>query len=449
MQSILTLVATLFFFLTGKAQERQLVFKHVTVINMTSSLPKRDQTVVISGNQIVMIGPSSSVRIPQEAQVVNASGNYLIPGLWDAHVHLAKAGENSLTLFIANGITSVRDMGGDPVPVLQWKKEIAAETRVGPRIKTAGPILESSSNVERMKQEGTIEPVARSRVGIPDSIVAAAIIDSVIKLGVDFLKVRTVASPATYQAIAQAARNRGFILTGHAVASPYAIIEAGQRSIEHSFLPSLNNSLNETERKNLFKRLSEEDIYVVPTLVTGRTLLVDAIRATKIVEDQLGKIDDRRKYLSGYLIDDWREQVAELSLYPSNLNKILADRVEDLREMQQANVRFMAGTDVAVALIYPGFSLHEELQLMVEEIGMTPMQALLSATRYPAEFLNIQASLGTIEVGKMADLVLLQANPLNNIKNTQKIRGVVANGHYFPKKVLRRLLADIERKNKP
>lgn len=256
MRFFLLLTANLFCFLIGHAQERCLAIKHATIIDMDSPSPKKDHTVVIAGNQIVKIGPSPIVRIPKGAHIINASGYYLIPGLWDTHVHLAKAGENSLILFIANGITSVRDMGGDPTPVLQWKKEIAAGMRVGPRIKMAGPILEASSNVQRMKQEGTVEPVARSRVGIPDSTMATALVDSVINLGVDFLKVRSVASSATYQAIAKVATNRGLMLTGHAVASPDEMIEVGQRSIEHSFLPSLNESLRESERKSLFKRLA-------------------------------------------------------------------------------------------------------------------------------------------------------------------------------------------------
>ncbi len=185
---------------------KPLVFTHVTIIDATGTPPKSDMTVVVADNRITELGRSGKVRVPKGAQVVDAKGKFLIPGLWDMHVHLAKAGANTLPLFIANGVTSVRDMGGDYVEVLKWKKEVSAGTRLGPRIKTAGPILESSSNLERMKRERTIEPVERTRIGVPNPEAATAIVDSVAKLGVDFLKIRTVASLETYRAIVQAAK---------------------------------------------------------------------------------------------------------------------------------------------------------------------------------------------------------------------------------------------------
>ncbi|HYH55654.1 MAG TPA: amidohydrolase family protein, partial [Anseongella sp.] len=422
------------------AQPQPLVFTHATVIDMTGQPPKADRTVIIEGNRITATGHSDSIQIPGKARIVNASGKFLIPGLWDAHVHLSKAGEKSFPLFICNGITGVRDMGGDLKEILQWKNEIARGSRTGPRIKTAGPMLESAGNVERMKREASIEPVERTRAGISGPPAVAPVIDSLAKLGVDFLKVRTVSSLAAYRAIAQAAREKGLLLTGHVIASPEITLQAGQRSLEHSFFPPLD-SLSKEERFHLFKRMAKNDVYVVPTLITGEGFLVPAEKAAAIVEDRYGKLDSRRKYLSGYLIDDWREQVAELQLYPFDWEQVLSGRIRDLREMRQQGVRFMAGTDVAVMLVYPGFSLHEELQLLVSRIGMTPMEALLSATRHPAEFFGMQDSLGTIEANKIADLVLLEANPLEDIGNTQKINCVVTNGRYYSRKDLKKLLA--------
>jgi imidazolonepropionase-like amidohydrolase len=360
------------------------------------------------------------------------------------HVHLGKTGENSLPLFIANGITSVRDMGGDYAQVLKWREEVAGWKRPGPRIKAAGPILESASNIERMKREGTVEPVDRFRLGVSNPESAATIVDSVANMGVDFIKVRTVASLETYRAIAAAAKKNHLALVGHSAASPEEIIKAGQRSIEHSFIPPLS-SRSKDQRKELFQKLMTEGTVVTPTLVVGEALLASPEAAAAIVEDAQGRLDSRRRYLSGYLIEDWREQAAEKKeIKLDDLNKLLSERLRDVREMRQTGVRLMPGTDAAVLLIWPGFSLHDELRLMVQQIGMSSMEALISATRYPAEFFRLQDTLGTVEQGKIADLVLLEANPLAEIKNTQKIAAVVVNGKFFSKESLQKMLAEVE-----
>ncbi len=167
-------------------------------------------------------------------------------------------------------------------------------------------------------------------------------------------------------------------------------------------------------------------------------------RAAAVFEDKQGKIEPRRKYLSGYLIEDWREQLSERKDMPSNLTQMLTDRLRDMREMREAGLRLMPGTDTAVLLVFPGFSLHDELKLFVEQIGMTPMEAIISATRWPAEFFGMQSSIGTIEVGKIADLVLLEATPLAEISNTQKITAVIFNGKFIPKKSLDGAMAEVE-----
>ncbi len=432
----------------GMAQHRWLAFEHVTVIDMKIPEPRRNQTVLIEDERIIAVGPTGKVRVPKQAQVIHAKGKFLIPGLWDAHVHITKAGPNSLPLFIANGITSVRDMGGDPEMLLDWREKIESGKLLGPRIKTPGPILEDEANVARMLQEGTVEPVSHTRVAIGSVDNAIRKVDSLSRLGVDFLKIRTVTSKAVYEAIASEARKKGLALTGHAVVGPEEMLLAGQRSIEHAFLPPLISTMIKTERAELFHRMAKQNMVVVPTLITGKSIQVPYKQAASLVNDQSGRLDYRRRYVSGYLIEDWREQVAELTQYPAGLDTLLAGRVKDLREMHRAGVRLMAGTDVGVLLIYPGFSLHQELILMVKEIGLTPYEALQSATIYPAEFFNLQNDLGTIETGKRADLLLLGADPLRNISNTQKIMGVVANGSYFSKSAIQELLNNVKSKSK-
>jgi imidazolonepropionase-like amidohydrolase len=422
---------------------RSLVLSHVTVIDMTGASPKPDMTVVITGNRIIEMDKTGRVRVPKNAQVIDATGKFLIPGLWDMHVHLAKAGENALPMFLANGVTSVRDMGGDYAEVLKWRKQAAAGERLAPRIKTAGAILESAQHVERMKRRGTVEAVEKSRLPIATPEEARKAVDLMASLGVDFIKVRTVASPETYKAIIEEAKLKGLTVVGHQIVSPDVLIEAGQKSVEHTFSPPV---ILNPKHAEIYKRMAEKGVHVVPTIVVAeKSLFVSYDDAKLIVEDMKGKIDFRRKYLSGYLIEDWKEQLEEKKRpSPFDIAKLKDVLIKELQEMHKAGVRLMPGTDVAILLIYPGYTLHDELQLLAKLVGLTPMEALVSATRYPAEFFGMQNTLGTIEKGKIADLVLLDANPLDDISNTRRITAVVFNGRYLSKELRERMLADVE-----
>jgi len=433
---------------TLSGQRAPLAITDVTVIDGTGGASRPHMTVVINGGKIIAVDSMSRVIAPAQANVIDGRGKFLIPGLWDMHVHLAKAGAPSLGLFVANGVTSVRDMGGDFAVVQRWRSEITAGTRVGPRIRTAGPMLESAERVRRMKARGTVEPVERFRAPVADTVDARRVVDSVARLGVDFIKVRTAASRDTYQAIASATRRAGLTLAAHGdIVSPEEMLRAGQRSIEHAIYPPLQK-LDVAVRARLIRELAVDEVAVVPTMVNYyQWLLVSPANARRIVDDSLGRLDARRRYISGYLLEDWREQIAERGgvkdalirrLY---LPRVYGDVLRDLQEMHRAGVRILPGTDVAVALMYPGFSLREELGYFVDKIGMTPMEALVSATRLAAEFAGMLASLGTLQEGKLADLVLLDSDPLVDIRNVGRIDAVILRGELFDRAGLSGLLA--------
>lgn len=380
-------------------------------------------------------------RRPDGVRAIDGTGRVLIPGLWDMHVHLSKIGEGALPLLVANGVTGVRDMGSDLAEAARWRDEIASGRRIGPRILTSGPMFESAANVARMRAEGVVEPIARTRIGVGSPQEAEAAVAAQARAGVDFLKVRTVASPEVCRALALSARRAGLALVGHATGlSPDDLLEAGQRSIEHFLYPLLDDWTEEA-RLAAFQRLAKAGVATVPTLVNGpHSLFVPVSRAAAIVEDAYGDIEPRRRYVSPHLLADWREQLLERTAPGPDWSRLAPSIVRNLKEMRRAGMPVLPGTDAAVLLIYPGFSLHDELELLVETVGMSEMDVLVAATRDAAAFLGRLEELGTVEVGKKADLVLLDADPLAHIANTRRIAGVLANGRWLDREERRRLL---------
>lgn len=190
----------------------------------------------------------------------------------------------------------------------------------------------------------------------------------------------------------------------------------------------------------------------MPTFIAWNERLVPLERARAIVADRANKIDPRRQYAAPSLVAYWgkqlepREPLDESGL--ATWTNVLETMAGDVRTLYQRGVPVMPGTDLATPLVYPGFSLHDELEMFVKKLGMTPLQAIESATRVPAEFMWMKECLGTIETGKIADLVLLEADPLKDITNTRKIAGVIAGGRYFDKKRLRRILRGVARSHR-
>ena len=417
---------------------------HVNVIDARDSTPRRDHTVIVRGNRIIASAPAGTTRIPANARIVDGRSKYLIPGLWDMHVHTATvAGRELLGLYLANGVTGVRDMAGDWATITRWRDEIARGTLIGPRILASGPYL-----------EGGDVPIAHILTRTPAE--GRAGVDSLVALGVDFVKVHGQLTPATYFAIAHQARERGIPFSGHVsrAVGAAAASDSGQRSIEHllaipaSCTPAESVSLaprfpvqgalgrcTSEDLAPLYARLARNSTWVTPTFVAQ--VEVASWPSRGVPGDSLAH----------YLPDSLRRFVAQIFPMPDSVpvgadsvgRAMLAKRMAQVATMHRAGVRILTGTDAPLRNSPPGFGLHEELILLARG-GMSNFAVLRAATWEPARYFGLD-SLGTVEVGRLADLVLLDANPLDNIRNVRRIAAVVANGRLITGSERKRLLA--------
>jgi imidazolonepropionase-like amidohydrolase len=428
----------------------------VTVIDPSSSEPAvPDQTILIASGVIQAVGPSSTTAILAGARRVDARGKFAIPGLWDAHVHFMNTGVTALPLFVAHGVTSVREMGGFIDSTRAWQARMKAGTLVGPRIFTAGPILESPRYLQ-----GVVERSARAkselalrvlpyRIGVDDSIEAKRAIDSLVKLRVDFVKVRTSANPAAYYAILREARRAGLRVAAHQQSAPLrSALDSGQADLEHAILPPLSR-LSSATRDSIYRKFADNGAWYTPTLTVSRAVMLSGDSAARaIFSADAIRVDERRAYASPWLLGWWRMQVDERATDTSSTraaqgDEAYASSTSDVRRMRELGVNILAGTDAGSVLVYPGFGLHEELQRLVEDAGLSPRDALWSATIGPARFAGLYDRLGSLSAGQIADIVLLDADPLTNIRNTRRIFAVVQAGRLFSRADLDALLAQV------
>ncbi len=445
----------------NKPAAAPIVIAHATVINPGTSSVQANRTVVITGDRITSVSDAAKFQPPKNARVIDATGQYLIPGLWDMHVHSAfgdwfPGGRDIiLPLFIANGVTGVRDMGGDAPVLFEWRKEITDGKIVGPRTVISGPMLDGYLPNGKLRFPSSIA------VTTPASALAA--VDMLKTQGVDFIKVQSVISHDAYLAAAEEAHKQGLPIVGHVPDKVRIreVVEAGQKSIEHLMgifegcsteedkfikgegnLKLLLTTQDQQRCDSLTKLLAQNQTWQVPTLAWQR--------GGTFLDQRDVKHQPLDKYVPAYWRDvTWRrftdEMMPDLLRDPLALRQeYFARNLQMVGALHHAGVPFMAGTDTAPGVyIMPGFSLHDELANFVEA-GFTPMESLQTATSNPAKFLEIEASFGSVEPGKIADLVLLRANPLEDIRNTQKISIVVANGRLFDRAALDQILTKVE-----
>jgi imidazolonepropionase-like amidohydrolase len=423
---------------------------HVTAVDVEHATARRDLTVVMDGPRIAAIGPAASTKVPAGARVMEGRGKWLIPGLWDMHVHTTvPSGRALLSLYVANGVTGVRDMGGDFDVIQRWRREIAAGSLVGPRVVAAGPYL-----------EGHGSPIAHIEVHIPDD--ARRAVDSLSALGVDFVKVHSALPRETFFAATREARLRHLAVAGH-LSRNVTVEEAsdsGQRSLEH-LLGFVNvcspaeslafagadplrrivfNACTSRSQRSVYEHLARNGTWVTPTMTPAWEFAV--LPKHDVPGDTLDRFlsDSLRKYMVG-IFDPPPELPPEATILGQ---RMFAKRHQLVLNLYQAGVPLLTGTDAPMRNSPPGFGLHEEMLEFVRS-GLTPAAALRAATYEPARYLGALDSLGTIGKGKLADLVLVDGDPLLRIENAHRISAVFTRGRVYDRVALDRLLADAAR----
>lgn len=415
-----------------------LAITDVTIIDTKGGPVQPGMTVVIRDGRIASIGKSARGLVGKDTELVKGRDKFLIPGLWDMHVHLSWTTASALPVLVANGITGVRDMGGRLGEIDEWRTKIASGLLAGPRIIRAGPILNGQK----------FNPL-QMVTGTPDE--TRGVVRGLKEAGVDFLKIHRRLPRDAYFALMDEAKRQGLAVAGHVpmTVTPEEASDAGQISLEHTetlFEGTFSAGLKEGElaeaiqrfraegAEKLFARFVTNNTAVTPTLVAYRSIIetLDASppdpRSRYVALSLKREAQKRAEPISGEELAAWKRTFAELR--------------EVVRQMNRSGVALMAGTDTAGTRV-PGFSLHDELALLVE-VGLTPFEALRAATVTPARLLDKANDFGTVESGKLADLVLLDHNPIDDIRNTQQISAVVLGGRLLRRGDLDALLREAE-----
>ena len=431
------------------ARNGTLYITHVTVIDTRAGGERKNQTVVISGTRISDVFNTEALAIPHSAKVIDGTGKYLMPGLWDMHVHGTQY-DSTLPLYIANGVTGVREMFGPP-DANKFRAELARKGTVAPHIYLGSPILDGNP------------PFWHNSIPLETPEAARRVVDEQKQRGADFIKIYPGLSRETYFAVLDEAKRRNISVVGHL---PHGITAweasmAGQKSIEHligiAFACSTregelgskanrSKTMIETDRLEieasktfsrekcgrLFQQFIKHSTWQVPTLTVYSTF--------GMLNDSNFRSDRRMKYYGGEF-RGWLDAKDDSRLKSWSDSDFQVERElfrhekELTGELFRAGVPLLAGTDAGNPYCFPGFSLHDELRFLVES-GMTPIAALQAATWNAAVFMGATDRYGSIERRKVADLVLLDADPTRDINNTTKISEVFENGKEFDRAAL-------------
>ena len=455
--------------------ENAYCIKNVNVVDPLEGLTKK-VNLVIKGNKIHLIGKQGEFKLSPNNKVIDGSNKYLIPGLWDSHVHFYFDRQLALympELFLSTGITSVRDTGGEFHYLDSIRQNALSNPKTHPRVKIAGPLIDGKFNV----YNGSVLPELSIRTrNVSESIVET---EKLVAKGVDFLKAYEMLSPEQFEAIAAIAKRENLRLAGHVPLSMEIThaISLGLNSLEHIKnleLEAVRNSdsLLQERRKMLENKL----------LLSGRELRGNIHQSQKqfavdhIAADVYQKILDTIKKYGSYQVptlsiykvpiykifrepfwrksfellpestrEQWKKNVKESNDIINPSQKKFSDWIQKTTgAMAKAKIPLMAGTDTPLGYLTPGFSLHYELELMVES-GMSELEAITAATLQPAKYFRMQDSLGLIKKDYIADLILLNQNPLEDIANTKDIFAVIKDGNFIDKYSLDQIQKDISK----
>ena len=429
--------------------EGDLAFVNVNVVPMhgRSDPILEGQTVVVADGRIAAIGDYRRFSPAEGLEVLDAQGQYLVPGLTEMHGHLPSARmsdediRNLLFLYIANGVTTVRGMQGDPSQ-FALRSAIDRGRLLGPRLYLASVSMNGSS------------------VTTPED--AAQLTREYKVDGYDLLKTHEGMSLEVFEAMATTAAEVGIPFGGH-VSDDVGLrhsLALGQVSIDHldnyveALVPedtrsagelgvhgvgALLDEVDETSISDLVQATVDADAWVVPTMVLWETAFYNERGSVDVLPDR-----PEVRYMPPETVDRWRQAV-DMRLGASNIElnrRVAALRRRILRELHDGGANVALGTDSPQVFSVPGFAIHHEMALYVE-VGMTPYEVLEIGTRRPAEYFEATDEFGTVEVGRRADLLLLKANPLDDISNLRARVGVMVNGRWLPNDDIELRLRDI------
>ena len=458
MKNTLLLLINFIFFCgcssSEKTNESALLINNATIINVIDGSLLKGRSILIDKGIIQSIGTYGQLkRLALKRNHIDIEHKYIIPGLWDMHAHIDKLStdfehsKSMLSLFTLNGITSIREMGGN------WSKikklqEASNQSHFLPSIFTAGPILENKAFVDWVAKVDNDPEFKKQRVRIGTPLEVERIIDSVIKLGVDFLKIRTAASKEVFFEIAKQAKLKGIKFAGHVDAKVdlYEAVKSGISSLEHLDIFQLS-SMSDTKMDSIVLLMMEMKTGYSPTLTYFKKhRIYDRTKIKSFLNDSTYATYPNRAYASKRLLEKSFLAIKRSEGSQVPWKKMETNFLKFAKKIVTNNVLVLAGTDGANALVLPGFSLHEELQLYHSELQMTPLKILQSATINPAKYFDLQNS-GQVKEGFIADLVVLDKNPLESIDHIQTINSVIKSGTFISNAAINKQLKIIRRYN--
>ena len=452
------------------------IFSNVTIIDVKSGSAKPSMNVIVKGDRIIYIGSKNQAKIPPNSKVIDGTGKYLIPGLWDMHAHylndsiqlipydfydpnLTEKEKIFAPIYLAFGITGFRELSGGN-KTLELREKIRSGELLGPQMIIGSPLL-----------DGPIPLFPETQViAIDNPSEAKKVVSELNSQGFDFLKTYTFLSAESYRAIHKKARELEMEVSGEIPisVSVWEAVKLGHKTLEHitgielacskkqdslrekylSQLEHLNKDPNSVNRvdiwvqseweplefldpdqcQELFRYIAENGTWVVPTLILQNVV-------SNYDEPKVKNNPNLKYLLPG---DRNLKNVSDFFDPERKMKKVHDYRMKLIGSLHNAGIEILAGSDIT-----GGFRLHEELELLVKG-GISPLEALRAATLNPAKYLDREKDIGSIESGKIADLVLLNANPLKNISNTKKIEMVMFQGHLLDRAKLDRMLSQLE-----